>query len=144
MNIKISKGTKEVSSSENESPEEEFLNMSNYSLDHFEINDDNKKANFNDIKLNEANRKKEQENKDMDDEIIVMKQLSSQYANTYANAYKSDDSMQYGKEIKKRLFELQEELKGQIEEIKQLKSQQQPRGLFYLPQTGFQNPEELF
>ena len=139
LNIKIATGTKDETESGSEN-DEEFVNRSNSSLDHFELTDgNNKKANFKEIKLNEQIRVNEKENKDEDDGMLIMKQVSNQYATSFAQNSSKINESNTDQEIKKKLLELQDTLKGQIDELKLLKSQQQQRGMFYSPQMGFQN-----
>lgn len=88
LNIKIATGTNDETESENEN-DEKISKSSNSSLEHIELTDDNnQKANFKEIKLNENNRKNEKENRDDDDGMSIMKKISQQYATSYSqNSY---------------------------------------------------------
>jgi hypothetical protein len=112
--------------------------------EHIELTDDNnQKANFKEIKLNENNRKNEKENKDDDDGMSIMKKISQQYATLYSqNSYKRYESVMNDENIKQKLLELQSTLKTQIDELKLLKSQQQEPGMFFSPQMGFQASDQ--
>jgi hypothetical protein len=131
LNIQIAGGTLDSSYKDNTSSYAD-----NVILDDFELPDDNEIADFKKVKSNEKKRQKENIEKELsDDSLSGFTEMSEKFAKSYVeNIDKNNKELLYEREMKK----LQEQIKEQNEQLKQLRTQQNQFGYSNQFQYPFQ------
>ena len=118
LNIQIASGTLDLDS---DYKKDSRKNSDNVSLDDFELPDNNETADLKNVKSNERKRQKENISRELsDDNLSNFTEISEKIAKSYADNFnKNNKELFYEREMKK----LEEQIKEQNEQLKQLRTQ---------------------